>query len=223
MTRWGLAGCRRPALLLRGCGLSPGWIVRRRLQLWSIRSLEAISDRGVSGGPSLPLLAWNSSINRKCPARPTGPRRPAAWSACCSPARCFAGGLVPGRGSLSKAAGQAGKGVCPPPLLSSLHPRGGAGGPLCTRPPPPCSPAVKCSVCKSVSDTYDPYLDVALEIRVQTPPCSSRCTGTGRERAGPDKACYPEGQEGASESCCLTVAVMLHISFQPLPSACSFF
>lgn len=26
--------------------------------------------------------------------------------------------------------------------------------------------AVKCSVCKSVSDTYDPYLDVALEIRV---------------------------------------------------------
>lgn len=113
--------------------------------------------------------------------------------------------------------------VCPPPLLSSLHPRGGAGGPLCTRPPPPCSPAVKCSVCKSVSDTYDPYLDVALEIRVQTPPCSSRCTGTGRERAGPDKACYPEGQEGASESCCLNVAVMLHISFQPLPSVCSFF
>lgn len=28
-------------------------------------------------------------------------------------------------------------------------------------------PAVKCSVCKSVSDTYDPYLDVALEIRVR--------------------------------------------------------
>uniref|UniRef100_A0A452UEX9 Ubiquitin carboxyl-terminal hydrolase n=1 Tax=Ursus maritimus TaxID=29073 RepID=A0A452UEX9_URSMA len=27
---------------------------------------------------------------------------------------------------------------------------------------------VKCSVCKSVSDTYDPYLDVALEIRVWT-------------------------------------------------------
>lgn len=26
--------------------------------------------------------------------------------------------------------------------------------------------AVKCSVCKSVSDTYDPYLDLALEIRV---------------------------------------------------------
>lgn len=26
--------------------------------------------------------------------------------------------------------------------------------------------AVKCSVCKSVSDTYDPYLDVSLEIRV---------------------------------------------------------
>lgn len=39
------------------------------------------------------------------------------------------------------------------------------------RPPPPtaaCSVAVKCSVCKSVSDTYDPYLDVALEIRVRT-------------------------------------------------------
>lgn len=27
--------------------------------------------------------------------------------------------------------------------------------------------AVKCSVCKSVSDTYDPYLDIALEIRVR--------------------------------------------------------
>lgn len=26
---------------------------------------------------------------------------------------------------------------------------------------------MKCSVCKSVSDTYDPYLDVALEIRVR--------------------------------------------------------
>lgn len=40
--------------------------------------------------------------------------------------------------------------------LEALHP------PHC----PPCSLAVKCSVCKSVSDTYDPYLDVALEIRV---------------------------------------------------------
>ncbi len=27
--------------------------------------------------------------------------------------------------------------------------------------------AVKCSICKSVSDTYDPYLDIALEIRVR--------------------------------------------------------
>ncbi|TRZ02494.1 hypothetical protein DNTS_000630, partial [Danionella cerebrum] len=26
---------------------------------------------------------------------------------------------------------------------------------------------VKCSICKSVSDTYDPYLDIALEIRVR--------------------------------------------------------
>lgn len=26
--------------------------------------------------------------------------------------------------------------------------------------------AVKCSVCKGVSDTYDPYLDLALEIGV---------------------------------------------------------
>ena len=26
--------------------------------------------------------------------------------------------------------------------------------------------AVKCSVCKNVSDTYDPYLDLALEIKV---------------------------------------------------------
>lgn len=26
---------------------------------------------------------------------------------------------------------------------------------------------MKCSVCKSVSDTYDPYLDIALEIRVR--------------------------------------------------------
>lgn len=38
----------------------------------------------------------------------------------------------------------------------------------CSRPTPACSLAVKCSVCKSVSDTYDPYLDVALEIRVRT-------------------------------------------------------
>lgn len=28
---------------------------------------------------------------------------------------------------------------------------------------------MKCSICKSVSDTYDPYLDIAVEIRV----CSS--------------------------------------------------
>lgn len=28
-----------------------------------------------------------------------------------------------------------------------------------------CLP-VKCSICKSVSDTYDPYLDIAIEIRV---------------------------------------------------------
>lgn len=26
--------------------------------------------------------------------------------------------------------------------------------------------SVKCSICKSVSDTYDPYLDIAVEIRV---------------------------------------------------------
>lgn len=27
--------------------------------------------------------------------------------------------------------------------------------------------SVKCSICKSVSDTYDPYLDIAVEIRVR--------------------------------------------------------
>lgn len=30
-----------------------------------------------------------------------------------------------------------------------------------------CPVSVKCSQCKSVSDTYDPYLDIALEIRVR--------------------------------------------------------
>ena len=80
--------------------------------------------------------------------------------------------------------------ICPPLLLSTSCPRilgsWGAGsvppvlrlenlgdlgvvarGPAPT-PPFPCSLAVKCSMCKSVSDTYDPYLDVALEIRVHT-------------------------------------------------------
>lgn len=42
---------------------------------------------------------------------------------------------------------------------------------------PLCSVAVKCSVCRSVSDTYDPYLDVALEIRVQT---TAVCERMGR-------------------------------------------
>lgn len=28
--------------------------------------------------------------------------------------------------------------------------------------------SVKCSICKSVSDTYDPYLDIAVEIRVRS-------------------------------------------------------
>lgn len=27
---------------------------------------------------------------------------------------------------------------------------------------------MKCSICKSVSDTYDPYLDIAVEIRVRS-------------------------------------------------------
>ena len=52
------------------------------------------------------------------------------------------------------------------------------------RPPPPtaaCSVAVKCSVCKSVSDTYDPYLDVALEIRVRT---AAGCAGSRLPEAG---------------------------------------
>lgn len=48
---------------------------------------------------------------------------------------------------------------------------GGAWGAPAAAPPPPCAVAVKCSVCKSVSDTYDPYLDVALEIRVRPPLC----------------------------------------------------
>lgn len=48
-------------------------------------------------------------------------------------------------------------------------------------PPPPCCVAVKCSVCKSVSDTYDPYLDVALEIRVWTAaPLGRVCLRPGR-------------------------------------------
>lgn len=42
--------------------------------------------------------------------------------------------------------------------------------------------AVKCSVCKSVSDTYDPYLDVALEIRVwQSYSSASFKSGNNRE------------------------------------------
>lgn len=38
--------------------------------------------------------------------------------------------------------------------------------------------AVKCSVCKNVSDTYDPYLDLALEIGVQ-----QQQSGVGRSSA----------------------------------------
>ena len=38
-------------------GLSPGWIVKHRLQPWSIRFLEATSDLGVSGETSCVLLA----------------------------------------------------------------------------------------------------------------------------------------------------------------------
>ena len=54
-------------------------------------------------------------------------------------------------------------------------------GPSC--PLPLCSVAVKCSVCKSVSDTYDPYLDIALEIRV--------CLAV---------ICVPGGDEGEREA-----------------------
>lgn len=53
-------------------------------------------------------------------------------------------------------------------LARSWRPGGGMLGAPAPASPPPCSVAVKCSVCKSVSDTYDPYLDVALEIRVWT-------------------------------------------------------
>lgn len=45
-----------------------------------------------------------------------------------------------------------------------------------------CSVAVKCSVCKSVSDTYDPYLDIALEIRVRLG--SGLCSWGQHEREG---------------------------------------
>ncbi|XP_010081491.1 PREDICTED: ubiquitin carboxyl-terminal hydrolase 36-like, partial [Pterocles gutturalis] len=43
--------------------------------------------------------------------------------------------------------------------------RCGCAGGLCCAVLIALSLAVKCSVCKNVSDTYDPYLDLALEIR----------------------------------------------------------
>lgn len=69
---------------------------------------------------------------------------------------------------------------------------GGALGAPAPAPPPVCSVAVKCSVCKSVSDTYDPYLDVALEIRVgNMAPLGCVCLRTGRLEGNPVRACHP--------------------------------
>lgn len=56
-------------------------------------------------------------------------------------------------------------------------------------------------MCKSVSDTYDPYLDVALEIRVWTLSCCFICIRTGRpegkdpKEQKPMRACDP-GRSG---------------------------
>lgn len=62
---------------------------------------------------------------------------------------------------------------------------GDARGTRSARSPPPRSAAVKCSVCRSVSDTYDPYLDVALEIRVRAAAASAWGGGRGREPQSP--------------------------------------
>lgn len=91
--------------------------------------------------------------------------------------------------------------------FQGLETRAGALGPG-SLPAPLPSVAVKCSVCKSVSDTYDPYLDVALEIRVQTRVAFA--IGQGEQRAEnpkqqrPTWACYPvRSGEECLESCCL--------------------
>lgn len=98
-----------------------------------------------------------------------------------------------------------------------------ARGPAPT-PPFPCSLAVKCSMCKSVSDTYDPYLDVALEIRVHTSCWSmfiyvrmGRPEGRKPKTGKPIRACDP-GRSGkryleSSILVCFVLAIFLCVPF----------
>lgn len=77
------------------------------------------------------------------------------------------------------------------PALGRGH-WGQAHGTHSARSLPLCSVAVKCSVCRSVSDTYDPYLDVALEIRVQT--AAVFALGWGEQRAKTPNPGNPGGR-----------------------------
>lgn len=77
------------------------------------------------------------------------------------------------------------------PVLELGH-LGEARGTTSARSLPLRSVAVKCSVCRSVSDTYDPYLDVALEIRVRT--TAVFALGWGERRAKTPNPRNPGGR-----------------------------
>lgn len=75
---------------------------------------------------------------------------------------------------------------------------------------------MKCSVCKSVSDTYDPYLDVALEIRVRQQGWDELCSWRG--------CCFSHKRHGTMQAggeqllrCCLPCGAVPSAGAGPWP------